>query len=161
VIAIVDVHYGATRARAGCVVIARWADERAAIERTAEVEGIEPYVTGELYRRELPALLAVLDGIDAEIVVIDGYVWIAPGAPGLGARLHEAIGRTVVGVAKRELVGAPALAVVRGESARPLWVSAIGMDTNEAARQVAAMHGAHRLPTLIQRADHLARGRAR
>jgi deoxyribonuclease V len=158
VIAIVDVQYGERTARAGCVGLADWADATPALERTAEVEGIEPYVPGELYRRELPALLRVLDGVAATVVVVDGYVWAAPGAPGLGAHLHAALGVPVVGVAKNELPGAPAIEVVRGGSARPLFVSAVGLDPADAARHVAAMHGEHRLPAMIVRADHLARG---
>ena len=50
--------------------------------------------------------------------------------------------------------------MLRGSSARPLWVSAIGIDATYAATLVAAMHGPHRLPTLMVRADHLARGLA-
>jgi deoxyribonuclease V len=48
--------------------------------------------------------------------------------------------------------------VVRGASARPLHVSAIGIDPREAAARVRAMHGPYRIPTLIRRADALARG---
>jgi len=157
VIAIVDVHYGTHAARAGCVVLAGWADATAQRERVTSVEGIEPYVPGELYRRELPALLAVLDGIEASIVVVDGYVWTAVG-PGLGAHLHAARGGIVIGIAKSELPGAPGVPVIRGDSARPLLVSAVGVEPAEAARHVAAMHGEHRLPTMVVRADHLARG---
>lgn len=157
-IAIVDVQYGETSARAGCVVLAAWADAAAIEEHTAEVDGVAPYVPGELYRRELPALLRVLADVTAEIVVVDGYVWAAPDKPGLGAHLHAARGGIVVGIAKSELPGAPAIAVRRGEGARSLFVSAIGLAPEDAAAHVAAMHGEHRLPTMIVRADHLARG---
>jgi deoxyribonuclease V len=157
-IAIVDVQYEGDRARAGCAVIADWGDDAAVREVAVEVEGVAEYVPGELYRRELPALLRVLEGVAADVIVVDGYVWLGEGRPGLGARLHEALGVAVVGVAKSEFAGASAIPVVRGESARPLWVTAVGIDAAEAARQVAAMHGEFRLPTMIVRADHLARG---
>jgi len=44
-------------------------------------------------------------------------------------------------------------------AARPLYVSAIGLDPREAADHVAAMYGPYRILTLIRRADQLARGR--
>jgi deoxyribonuclease V len=47
--------------------------------------------------------------------------------------------------------------VVRG-GARPLHVTALGLDAADAAARVAAMHGPYRLPTLLKRADQLARG---
>jgi deoxyribonuclease V len=34
------------------------------------------------------------------------------------------------------------------------------MNTHEAAEFIRGMHGPHRLPTLLKRADHLARGHA-
>jgi len=158
-LAIADVHYAGARARAGCVIAADWGDAAPVDERTAEVEVAAEYVPGELYRRELPPLLAVLDGAGSlDAVIVDAHVWLAPGRPGLGGHLHAALGIPVVGVAKNEFRGAPSLPVVRGAGARPLWVSAIGLDPADAAARVAAMHGPHRLPTLLLRADHLARG---
>lgn len=160
-IAIVDVQYAETRARAGCVIAHAWRDAAPAAERAIETEVTAAYVPGEFYRRELPPVLEVLRGIgDVETVIIDAHVWLAPGRPGLGARLHEALGGAVavVGVAKNAFAGAPSIPVVRN-AARPLYVSAIGLDPHEAAAQVAAMHGPYRIPTLIRRADQLARGR--
>jgi deoxyribonuclease V len=63
----------------------------------------------------------------------------------------------VVGVAKRPFRGAPALEVLRGASARPLYVTAIGIDAAHAADGVRRMHGAHRIPTLLTRVDRLCR----
>ena len=160
-IAFVDVHYGELRARAGCVVAAGWRDERPVREAVAEVDVAAEYVSGELYRRELPPILAVLTGQDdLTCIVVDGHAWLGPDRPGLGVHLHRALGEriAVVGVAKNPFVGAPAIPVLRGESARPLWVSAIGLDAALAAAEIATMHGEHRIPTLLRRADHLARG---
>lgn len=160
-IAIVDVQYAETRARAGCVIAHAWSDPAPAAERTLETEVAAAYVPGEFYRRELPPVLEILHGVAGlATVVIDAHVWLAPGRPGLGARLHEALGGAVavVGVAKNAFAGAPSLPVVRN-AARPLYVSAIGLDPRDAAAHVAAMHGPYRIPTLIRRADQLARGR--
>jgi deoxyribonuclease V len=162
VIAIVDVQYAETRARVGCVLARDWLDAAPAAEHTLETEVAAAYVPGEFYRRELPPVLEVLRGVaDLATVIIDAHVWLGPDRPGLGARLHDALGGAVavVGVAKNAFSGAPSLPVIRN-AARPLYVSAIGLDPREAAAQVAAMHGPYRIPALIRRADQLARGRS-
>jgi deoxyribonuclease V len=164
VIAFTDVHYVAAQATAACVLAAAWTDAEPAVERTAAWPVAADYAPGELYRRELPPLLAVLDGLahPVELIVVDGFAWLGPDRPGLGVHLHRALGDAVpvVGVAKNEFAGARAVAVpvIRGASARPLWVTAVGVDPAAAASRVAVMHGAHRIPTLLLRADHVARG---
>ena len=132
------------------------ASECEAVASFAEVADYEP---GAFYRRELPCLLGVLArGPRADIVVVDGYVWLGGGAPGLGAHLHAALGGVVVGVAKTRFAGATdAVAVCRGGSRDPLYVSAEGMTAAEAAASVAAMHGPYRIPTLLKQVDMLAR----
>ena len=49
-------------------------------------------IPGEFYRRELPGLLAVLEKIEQpiDVMVIDGYVDLAPDRPGLGRHLWSA-----------------------------------------------------------------------
>jgi deoxyribonuclease V len=97
-------------------------------------------------------------------IVVDGYVDLdAHGAPGLGAHLYDALeGRVpVIGIAKTAYKGADfAAAVVRGESTRPVYVTSRGVPLPEAAERVRGMHGPHRIPTLVTRVDHLARGYA-
>ncbi len=124
----------------------------------------QTYAPGEFYRRELPLLLAALKRLDAapDVVLIDGYVWLgAEGRRGLGAHLFEELGRggAVVGVAKTRFSGADRFAeqVMRGKGASPLYVTAAGIEADEAAAHVRAMHGEHRIPGLIQQADRLAR----
>jgi deoxyribonuclease V len=94
-------------------------------------------------------------------VIIDGYVWLdAAGRPGLGARLHEALGGRVpvVGVAKTAFRGDDgSVPVLRGLSARPLRVTAAGMPAAMAAAKIAAMHGPHRIPIMLRLADTAAR----
>ena len=56
--------------------------------------------------------------------------------------------------------GSPhARAVLRGRSAAPLYVTAVGLDVDDAATHVRRMHGDHRVPTLLRRLDHLCRER--
>jgi deoxyribonuclease V len=122
---------------------------------------IADYRPGEFYRRELPCLLGVLArGPAPAVVVIDGYVWLGPVRPGLGAHLYEALRRSagVIGVAKTRFARATgAVPILRGRSRSPLYITAIGLDVAEAARWVSGMHGAYRLPTLLKRVDRLAR----
>jgi deoxyribonuclease V len=161
--ATLDVHYGADRAVAACVTFEHWQDGhpigviRAAVEHPAE------YRPGRFFERELPALLAVLEAADRsfEVLVIDGYVHLRPECGlGLGARLAVAVPYevAVIGVAKSPLEIADRFETVRrGLSSKPLFVSSVGLALDEAARAIAAMHGPHRIPTLLRRADTEAR----
>jgi deoxyribonuclease V len=162
-----DVHYRPDGAVAACVLFREWPDVAPADELVARFPPTsEPYTPGELYKRELPFLLAVIgrvkDALDG--IVVDGYVWLdEEGRPGLGARLWEALSQKtpVVGIAKTRFLGGPAYEVVRGRSLSPLFVTAAGIEPERAAGIVIAMHGPHRLPTLVRRADQLARSRRR
>jgi deoxyribonuclease V len=161
-IACVDVGYRGGRAVAACVLFGSWEDVRPAGEVTAEIAHVEPYVPGAFYKRELPCLLAVLEQVRVPLraVLIDGYVWLSAGRPGLGAHLYESLGRRapVVGVAKTAFRGnTEAVSVLRGQSARPLYVTAAGMPASEAAVRVRAMHGRGRIPTLLACVDRLSR----
>jgi deoxyribonuclease V len=159
-LAIVDVHYEGERARAACVTAARWEDAVPLKQHTVELEAVAAYAPGEFYKRELPCLLKVLEGVDAEVIVIDGYVFLdEAGRKGLGAHLHDAIGKPVVGVAKTAFNGSPmAQKVLRGTSKRPLYVTQLGVP--DAPERVQSMHGASRIPTLIALADALSRRRS-
>jgi deoxyribonuclease V len=128
--------------------------------RVAVVPDVAPYQPGQFYLRELPPLRAVLDGVGGlSLLVIDGYADLDPdGRPGLGARAREEFGVPVIGVAKTPFRTAThAIAVLRGTSARPLYVTAAGMSRADAADLVRHMAGRHRLPDALRRADTLAR----
>ena len=94
------------------------------------------------------------------LIVVDGYVDLSPtGQPGLGAHVHAEFGVPVVGVAKTVFrTAVHAAQVRRGRSARPLFVSSIGMERRDAARLVAQMAGPYRIPDALRLADRLARG---
>ncbi len=158
----VDADYREREVVVACVGFRAWTDAAAAVERVVRVPGPPaPYEPGKFYLRELPCLLAGLRALESvpDIVVVDGYVRLARTTPGLGAHLHDALfGKVaVVGVAKTEFRGAPAAEVLRGESKKPLSVTAIGIALDDAARAVRGMHGPHRVPALLARADRLCR----
>jgi deoxyribonuclease V len=162
--ACLDVNYRTDgTAKASAVLFADWGDATAHAEFSAEIPTVAPYEPGQFYRRELPCLLAVLAQITPlpELIIIDGYVWLdATHKPGLGAHLYEALGKKtpVIGVAKTPFASAAAIAITRGTSSQPLFVTAVGMPEHEAANHIASMHGPHRLPTLLKRVDQLCRG---
>jgi deoxyribonuclease V len=162
-IACVDVDYRADHAVAACVLFRDWLDAVPEAVWTHRVAPVAPYQPGQFYRRELPCLLAVLAPRLDEIgtVVVDGYVWLGDErSPGLGAHLYEALGRkvAVIGVAKTCFHSAGAAkAVLRGDSRRPLFVTAAGLDLITAAACVRRMHGGYRIPTLLRRVDQCCR----
>jgi deoxyribonuclease V len=160
-IACVDVDYRDDAAQAACVLLRDWTDADSAGVYVEPIASVAPYQPGQFYRRELPCLLAVLAKVKEPLdaVIVDGYVWLRDGMPGLGAHLYEALGRTVpvVGVAKTRFASAATEAVVRGTSRRPLFVTAAGMDSTEAADCVRRMHGLFRIPTVLRKVDQLCR----
>jgi deoxyribonuclease V len=163
-IAVLDVSYASDVAGVACLLANTWtaatpAREISRCRRCATAD----YISGEFYKRELPLLRAVIDDLTPRpaVLVIDGYVWLgATRAPGLGAHLFAALqsATPIVGVAKsRYRDDTWSERVYRGDSRRPLYVTAAGVETAKAAALLSQMHGKHRIPTLLQRADRLAR----
>lgn len=164
-IAVLDVGYAEAGARTACALIHAFSDAEPAELLTRDTPGPPaPYEPGAFYRRELPLLLDMLAALEAKpgTVVIDGYVWLSGGAPGLGAHLHKALqGPVVIGVAKTMFRGDDwSDRVLRGRSRQPLFVTAAGIEPEAAAGAVQAMHGPHRVPTLLRLVDQATRIRA-
>ncbi len=163
--AAVDVQYlDCGHARAALVGAESAAFAAVVTEKVVAMANVAPYVPGEFWRRELPCLRAVLDGVPGvELLVVDGYVDLDPsGRPGLGAHAHSEFGVPVIGVAKTRFASAThAVPVLRGASGamRPLYVTAAGLPMAEAASMVREMAGSYRIPDGLRRADALARGR--
>jgi deoxyribonuclease V len=159
--AAVDVHYPkAGGARAAAVLATDAVFAHVLAEYTATVSQVRPYQPGQFYLRELPPLRAVLRDLSGlGLLVVDGYADLDPaGRPGLGAHTHAEFGIPVIGVAKsRFRTATHAVPVMRGSSARPLFVTAAGMPSADAAVLVRHMTGRHRLPDALRRADALAR----
>jgi len=160
-----DVDYRKDGAVTACVGFEAWEQEAPSLER-AQKSALKAgeYQSGEFYKRELPFLLEALNALATrpELIVVDGYVWLGPNRPGLGAHLHAALGGVVpvLGVAKRPFANSGALELRRGVSTDSLFISAAGVEAAQAAAWVKQMHGEHRLPTLLKRVDRLARDHA-
>jgi deoxyribonuclease V len=110
-IAALDVHYDEPRSRGNpaAVVFGAWEDAIPVAQYAAGVGGIQPYVPGEFFRRELPCLLEVIGKIREPLtqLVVDGYVSLG-GRAGLGQHLYDRLcGKiAVIGVAKSRFHGA-------------------------------------------------------
>ena len=161
-IAALDVRYDedALTGHGAAVVFERWDDAVPLAEYTAAFNGIDPYVPGQFFKRELPCLLAVLEKVSEPLdqIIVDGFVSLGD-KPGLGMHLWEALDRkvAVIGVAKSHFRFATPVEVVRGSSKRPLYVTAVGIDPSAAAEAIQKMHGANRIPALLKRVDRLTR----
>jgi deoxyribonuclease V len=159
----VDVGYGENCAIAAGVGFQNWGDSVPMLELTTHFSSIADYIPGQFYQRELPCLLGLLEKLAPlpQCIVIDGYVYLDQNhTPGLGHHLYEALGRAsvVIGVAKSRFKDTPPEAALRrGDSTRPLYVTAIGISTAEAKRNITQMHGAYRFPTLLKRVDQLSK----
>jgi deoxyribonuclease V len=160
VICCLDVDYRAASVVTAVVGFTTWTDALAAREHVVRsTSAAAAYEPGRFFERELPYLCGALAGFGpVDLAIVDGYVWLGGTAPGLGKHLHDAIGVPVIGVAKTSYAGSDAIAIVRGESASPLFVTGVGIDPRAAADHIVAMHGPFRIPTLLKRADSLARG---
>lgn len=160
----IDAQYGegGTATVAG-VLFENWDSPTSRHEVSIDVVNVAEYEPGRFYLRELPCILAVLELIPDALscIVVDGYVDLG-NKPGLGRHLFDHLEGAVpvVGVAKSSYPDAGAEEVLRGESRRPLYITAAGVTAPEAAIGVGRMHGEHRFPTMLQRVDALARGRS-
>jgi deoxyribonuclease V len=148
---------------AACTLWQAWTDEQEVAAFFAYVPEVAPYVPGQFYKRELPCLLAVLEKVTTplDLIVVDGYVWLShDGRKGIGAYLYEALGKKipVIAVAKSPFCGSRfARKIERPKSKRPLFVTAIGVDLDEAVALISQMQGKKRIPTLLARVDMLSK----
>jgi deoxyribonuclease V len=155
-----DVHYKENITKAVGVLF-NWTDTEPKEIITAFINDVAEYVPGEFYKRELPCLLNVIDKIDfnqIEAIIIDGYVYIDNEKNyGLGGILWETLNKQIpiIGVAKTSFFKnkETVLEVSRGESIKPLFVSAIGFDLNLAALKIKQMHGSYRMPHILKQLD--------
>jgi len=162
--AVLDVGYRGGTATVACVCFDAWSDGLPAAVRVSRRSVPADYEPGRFYLRELPCLLhaLALETARFDTLVIDGYVHLkGPRRKGLGVHLAESLPYrvSVIGLAKNPLRMADrCLPVFRGESRRPLFVSALHLPPERAAARIREMAGPFRIPTLVRLADRLSRG---
>lgn len=123
------------------------------------------YEPGAFYKRELPGIIQVLREMKAftiDIIIVDGFVWLDDDLKrGLGAHLYVALKERipVIGIAKSNFatVHNAKRPVYRGSSNRPVYVSTVGIDLDEAAEAVRMMPGKFRIPDVLKQLDILTR----
>lgn len=158
-----DVHYKENTAKAVGALIQNWGDAAAAQHVIRYIDSVEEYEPGAFYKRELPCIMEVLNQIDLSgisYIIVDGFVVLDDlGKPGLGAYVYESLTPKVpvIGVAKSNFHQnlKNVIPVLRGESNNPLYVTAIGIDLQQAADLVKSMHGEFRLPTVLKEMDRI------
>lgn len=158
-----DVYYVNADATTSCVCFDDWTDSVSTQDFVEITHNVAPYESGKFYKRELPCITSLLKkhNLQPEIIVIDGYVWLDENKIGLGGHLYNELGGNipVIGAAKsRFALHSKVKEVFRGTSKNPIYVTAIGIDLDEAADNIEKMDGAFREPILLKRADQLCRG---
>ncbi len=156
-----DSHYFDNKAKTVCLEFEDWSTTSNYKVHTETLENIAQYVSGEFYKRELPCILSLLSKFDLNsihAIVIDGFVYLDDdGKFGLGAHLFEKLNKKIpiIGVAKTNFATINQLkkSLFRGESKKPLFITAIGMNLDEAFNNISAMQGDFRIPTLLKALD--------
>lgn len=158
-----DTYYYHNKAKTICVRFENWTDNKPSEIYTETLEGVEEYVPGEFYKREMPCILSILKTIpldELEAIIVDGFVVLDDnGKLGLGGHLYESLNAKfpVIGVAKSNFaqIEKDKRAVFRGDSQKPLYITTMGTDIDKAAENVKSMSGKYRFPDLLKLLDTL------
>lgn len=156
-----DTYYYENKAKTIGVSFNKWENDKPIEIYSEIIEGIATYEPGSFYKREMPCILSLLKKIDlndVQFIIVDGYVILDDdGKYGLGGHLYEELGEKIpiIGVAKSgyDSNKLNSKALLRGESKKPLYISAIGVELNLAFEYIKSMHGNYRMPTLLQIMD--------
>jgi len=158
-----DVHYYNDKAQASGVLFEHWEDDTPLKTISVSINKVAAYKSGSFYKRELPCLLELINAIDEKIdcVIVDGFVFLGKKQKsGLGKYLYDALDEKipVIGVAKNGFHGTPDnTRLLRGNSNKPLFVTAIGLDLETAKNNIKNMAGDYRFPTLLKLVDTVCR----
>ncbi|KRB57147.1 endonuclease V [Flavobacterium sp. Root186] len=158
-----DTYYFDNKAKTVCLEFKEWNEDKNFKVHTEIIDNVSEYIPGEFYRRELPCILSLLDQIDLkniEAIIVDGFVYLDDDKKyGLGGYLYEKLNKQIpiIGVAKTNFasIEKDKKALLRGDSAKPLFITSIGIDLEEAFQKVESMSGEFRIPTLLKELDRL------
>lgn len=160
-----DTYYFEDKAKTVGLAFENWTNNLIINTYVETLSGIDEYVSGEFYKRELPCIVSILNQINltaCEAIIIDGFVVLNDDEKlGLGGHLFQTLkGKIpVIGVAKNNFLQLEKLKreVMRGESKKPLYITAKGIDLDEAAARIKNMDGQFRLPDVLKKVDALGR----
>lgn len=158
-----DTYYFDGKAKTVCLEFTEWNQSENFKVHTEIIDNVEEYIPGEFYKRELPCILSLLNKIDLtnlEVIIVDGFVYLDDEKKyGLGGHLYEKLNKEIpiIGVAKTNFasIEKDKKSLVRGESAKPLYITAIGIELEDAFKKVESMAGEYRMPTLLREMDRL------
>lgn len=105
-------------------------------------------------------MLNQFDLKDIDFIIVDGFVYLDDEMKyGLGGYLYEKLNKEIpiIGVAKTNFASIEKnkRILLRGDSKKPLFVTAIGIDLDDAFEKVESMAGEFRMPTLLKEMDRL------
>lgn len=156
-----DTHYLDDKAKTVMISFNDWTDNIPEDITTEITHGIAEYEPGSFYKRELPCILSLLDKTeleDVEAIIVDGFVILDDSEKvGLGGHLYEALGGRIpiIGVAKSGYHKNEKFVrkLFRGESKKSLYITAKGIELENAFNNIKSMYGDFRMPTLLQILD--------
>lgn len=160
-----DTYYFDQKAKTICLEFAEWNEDKNFKVHSEIIDNVEEYIPGEFYKRELPCILSLLKQIDLstiDVIVVDGFVYLNDeNKYGLGGYLYEKLNKQIpiIGVAKTNFASIEKnkKALFRGDSKKPLYITSIGIDLDEAYKKVESMAGEYRFPTLLKELDRLSK----
>lgn len=154
----IDVYYQQDKAHAVGIFFEKWEQAQPSKMISTLIGEVADYESGSFYKRELPCILELLKQVDLSLIdniIVDGYVYLDDNKKGLGLYLYEAIGQQipVIGVAKNYFRLTPAIAIFRGDSLKPLYITSVGIEPAVATKAILSMDGLYRFPTLLKYLD--------
>lgn len=160
-----DTFYYEDFAKTVCIAFENWTSETESFIYSENTEISSNYESGAFYKRELPCILSLLKKInlkEGDLIIVDGYVTLDnSGKIGLGGYLYESLDKKypVIGIAKNGFASEDDLrkTIFRGESKTPLFLTTVGIDSDDIKIKVENMFGAYRIPTLLKKLDQLTR----
>ncbi|MBF4493026.1 endonuclease V [Flavobacterium sp. MR2016-29] len=158
-----DTYYFDGKAKTVCLEFIEWNQSKNFKIHTEIIDNVEEYIPGEFYKRELPCIISLLNQFDLkniEAIIVDGFVYLDDEKRyGLGGHLYEKLNKEIpiIGVAKTNFasIEKDKKSLFRGESVKPLYVTAIGIELENAFQKIESMAGEFRIPTLLKEMDRL------
>ncbi|MEZ0128697.1 endonuclease V [Flavobacterium sp. LBUM151] len=158
-----DTYYFDGKAKTVCLEFEKWNESENFKIHTEIIDNVEEYIPGEFYRRELPCIMSLLNQIDlktVDVIIVDSFVYLDDEKKyGLGGHLYEKLNKEIpiIGVAKTNFasIEKDKIDILRGDSQKPLFITAIGIELDDVVQKVASMAGEFRIPTLLKELDRL------
>ena len=158
-----DTYYFDNKAKTICISFSSWENEKLYNVDAEILENIPEYKSGEFYKRELPCILSLFKKLQiekVETIIVDGFVFLDDNyTPGLGGRLYTELDSKIpiIGVAKTNFatIEKNKRKLFRGNSIKPLYITAIGIDLDNAKELIKNMSGPYRIPTILKTLDTL------